>query len=140
MVVLHPSWFLARCSLLTLKFVLFAKKKKELLTFMWWFQGSNCRDENQLVRSIVNAVHKEMPAELQPQIHQFGLKEPLKEVLGRLHEMQGDVGILGLVGMGGIGKTTLAMEIYNHFVSLRSFQYHSFLENVRSSEPLELQR
>lgn len=86
------------------------------------------------------AVHNEMPVTLQPQKRRFGLQEPMKEILGKLYTMGENVGIIGLFGMGGIGKTTLANELYSHFVSRREFQLHSFLKDVRSSAPFTLQQ
>ena len=42
--------------------------------------------------------------------------------------MSGAIGLLGLVGMGGIGKTCLGKEIFNRFVGEKKFQAVSFLE------------
>lgn len=64
----------------------------------------------------------------------------MKEVLGKMYMMGDDAGIIGLFGTGGIGKTTLANELYCHFVSRREFQLHSFLKDVRSNAPSTLQR
>ena len=36
--------------------------------------------------------------------------------------------LLGLVGMGGVGKTSLAKELYNYFVGHETFQAISYLE------------
>jgi leucine-rich repeat protein SHOC2 len=54
--------------------------------------------------------------------------------------MEEDVGILSLVGMGGIGKTTLATELYRNFEKNDTFEKKSLLLNVRESAIFDLQK
>ncbi|CAM6011202.1 unnamed protein product [Sphagnum balticum] len=42
--------------------------------------------------------------------------------------------------MGGIGKTTLAKEVYNEFAKRQSFERQTFLQNVRTNDLLTLQK
>jgi tRNA A37 threonylcarbamoyladenosine biosynthesis protein TsaE len=62
-----------------------------------------------------------------------GLKETSKELIETLNQIEKDVGVLSLVGMGGIGKTTLAKEIYSHFEKNDTFEKMSFLMDVKES-------
>ncbi len=57
-----------------------------------------------------------------------------------LNQMEEDVGILSLVGMGGIGKTTLATELYRNFEKNDTFEKKSLLLNVRESAIFDLQK
>ncbi len=68
--------------------------------------------------------------------HRIGLQGPVIEVVNYLHQ----VGILGIVGMGGIRKTILAKEVYNEYAKEQSFECQNFLHDVRASSLLSLQK
>jgi tRNA A37 threonylcarbamoyladenosine biosynthesis protein TsaE len=94
-----------------------------------------CRDEAQLKTAIVSKVRDHVPAS-QPLLvapYPVGLKETSKELIETLNQIEKDVGVVSLVGMGGIGKTTLAKKIYGHFKKNDTFGKKSFLMDVRES-------
>ncbi|CAM6028769.1 unnamed protein product [Sphagnum balticum] len=99
-------------------------------------------DEAQLKTAIVSRVWDHLRASQLPPVapYQVGLEETSKELIEILNRMEKDVGILSLVGMGGIGKTTLAKEIYCYFQKNDTFEKKSFLMDVRESAILDLQK
>ncbi len=101
-----------------------------------------CRDEAQLKTAIVSKVRDHLHASQLPLVapYQVGLKETSKKLIETLNQMEKDVGVLSLVGMGGIGKTTLAKEICCRFQKNDTFEKKSFLMDVRKSAILDLQK
>ncbi|KAG0615516.1 hypothetical protein M758_5G047700 [Ceratodon purpureus] len=99
-------------------------------------------DEAELKRDVVEDVQSLMPtneAVVRLDHHFVGLDEPMKRCVDKMEKISSDVtGLLFLVGMGGIGKTTLAKEIYNHFVAHKNFQAMSFLE-IGHQSPSDMQ-
>ena len=58
-----------------------------------------------------------------------GMDSRVKEIILRLHMESSDVRIVGIYGVSGTGKTTIAKVIYN--IIFYQFECRSFLENIR---------
>ena len=93
------------------------------------------RDEAKLKQAVVNAILSLLPSHvpLQVESHLVGLEEQMRTCVNILKKMSSAIQFLCLVGMGGIGKTSLAKVIYNHFIDNKSFQAMSFLKISHNS-------
>ncbi|GKD33369.1 Toll/interleukin-1 receptor domain-containing protein, partial [Tanacetum coccineum] len=67
----------------------------------------------------------------------IGMETRVKEVISSLEPGIGDARMLGIWGMGGVGKTTLARAIFDQ-ISIQ-FDGESFIENVREVSKASLE-
>ncbi|KAI9112307.1 hypothetical protein K1719_016830 [Acacia pycnantha] len=67
--------------------------------------------------------------------HPVGLTSRMKEITQMLSDQSDEIKVVGILGMGGIGKTTIATAVYNEVV--KDFEAKSFLANIREASGSE---
>ncbi|XP_059070249.1 disease resistance protein Roq1 isoform X2 [Cryptomeria japonica] len=99
----------------------------------------NKADERRLLKNIVNIVLKERRnVPLVVAKHPVGLHETVEDFENKFAECDQDVQIVGIRGMGGSGKTTLAKELYNKKRS--SMERSSFIFDIREAKEVLLKK
>ncbi|KAH0713380.1 hypothetical protein KY290_008977 [Solanum tuberosum] len=89
--------------------------------------------ESELIESIIKRVLQEVSqTSLDVACYPVGIDSSIKDLIELLFKSgcQDDVRMIGIYGIGGIGKTTLAKAFYNQIC--RHFGSSCFLSNVRS--------
>ncbi|KAL8268470.1 hypothetical protein R6Q59_002268 [Mikania micrantha] len=91
-----------------------------------------CRHEAKVIKLIVEKVSSELrPIDLNVDENLVGMEKRMKDLESYLEIGSNDVRMIGIKGMGGAGKTTLARAIFDK-ISF-NFEDASFVENVRET-------
>ncbi|XP_042501395.1 disease resistance protein RUN1-like [Macadamia integrifolia] len=116
---------------------------KNALTEVAQISGYHLQDvtENQveLIDIVVSKVLRQLDSGRLGHIKfPIGLDDRVSDLLLLLNVGSPDVRFVGICGIGGIGKTTIAKALYNHI--LNSFHRRCFLEDMGEKELVALQK
>ncbi|KAL7177151.1 hypothetical protein ACSBR2_030482 [Camellia fascicularis] len=96
----------------------------------WDLQNVANGHEAKFIQKIVKEVLCELKHTfLNVAVHPVGIDSRVKHVKSLLSIGSNDVRMIGIYGLGGIGKTTIAKAVYNHIFP--QFEGRCFLANVR---------
>ena len=87
------------------------------------------RSESKFIEEIIGEIRRLIPKLVHVGENIVGMDENLKHVKLLIETQSHEVSMVGIYGIGGIGKTTIAKVVYNDM--LDEFKHHSFVENVR---------
>lgn len=98
---------------------------------MYWLFCLFDSKEPQLIQQLVKRVLTELRRTVGLATYTVGLDSRAEELMNLLNVKSNHIKVLGLHGMGGIGKTTLSKALYNKL--LNYFEYRCFIPNVRET-------